>query len=124
MKWVAIILAAAVSLVFARADAAEAADAYEFVTVRPASIDFTLGIFRINVITGQVVGVWNNQKAFSVTVDSAPLPAGEYHLRFSETLDQKGTWYILRFDAMSGRLWLGSGGGAVPITRSEVTAPQ
>jgi hypothetical protein len=91
MKWVAIILAAAVSLVFARADAAEAADAYEFVTVRPASIDFTLGIFRINVATGQVVGVWNNQKAFSVTVDSAPLPAGEYHLRVSETLDQKGT---------------------------------
>ncbi len=55
MKWVAITLTA-VSLVFARADAAKAAEAYEFVTIRPATADNTMAIFRVNVATGQVVG--------------------------------------------------------------------
>lgn len=123
MKWLAITLAG-ISLVFARADPAKAADAYELVTVRPATGDISLGIFRINVATGQVVTAWGNPKNYTATVDPAPLPAGDYHLRAAETLDQKGTWYLVRFDAKSGRFWIASGGGNVPFTWSEITAPQ
>jgi hypothetical protein len=61
MKWIAILLAG-ISLVFARAETAKAADAYELVTARPASGDISLGLFRINVATGQVVTAWGNQK--------------------------------------------------------------
>jgi hypothetical protein len=123
MKWAAITLAG-ISLAFARTEAAKAADAYELVTVRPATTDASLGMFRINVATGQVVFAWGYPTTFTASVDPVALPLGEYHLRAPETLDQKGNWYLVRFDAISGRLWLASGGGNLPLTWSEITAPQ
>src|ERR1700722_45432 len=102
---------------------ARAADAYEIVMVRPASADIALGIFRVNVATGQVVTAWGYVKTYTATVDTTPLPAGEYHLHLSESLDQKGDWYLYRIDSISGRIWVAVGGGNAPFTWNEIAAP-
>jgi hypothetical protein len=121
MKRMGIVIAAV--MLFASAEAALAADAYEFVTVKPPTSDTSLGIFRINVATGQVVTAWGNPQNYTVIADTPALPAGQYHLRVPETLDQKGNWYLIRFDSQSGRFWLAVGGGSAPYTWSEITAP-
>ncbi len=123
MKWLTTILAAA-ALTFAGAEAARAAGAFEVVTVPPATGDASSGLFRINVATGQVVTVWGSTKTYSPTVDAAPLPAGDYHLYLSETLDGKGVWNMDRVDSQSGRIWSLSGGGGAPYVWTEITAPQ
>ncbi len=122
MKWLATTVAALL-IVFAGADAAKAAGAYEVAIVPPATGDISPGVFRINVATGQVMTVWGTAKTFSTTVDSAPLPPGDYHLYVIESLDGKGVWNMDRFDAQSGRTWSLSGGGDAPFTWTEVTTP-
>jgi hypothetical protein len=122
MKWWAIIVAG-ISVVFSGAGPARAADAYEVVLVQPASADVALGLFRINVASGQVVTAWGYVKTYTTTVESAPLPAGEYHLHLGESLDRKGSWYLYRVDSNSGRMWVAAGGGNAPFTWNEITAP-
>jgi hypothetical protein len=123
MKWLAMIIAG-LSLVVAGADAAKAADAFEFVTVPGATAEASRGLFRINVASGQVVTAWGGAKTYVATIDPAPLPAGEYHLRITLTLDQKGGWNMERFDSKTGRTWSLNGGGNAPFTWSEITEAQ
>ena len=126
MKWLATVLAAA-SLALGAVHAAKADGPFEVTVVRPAAADSSPGIFRINVSTGQVVGVWGWGTAattFQATVDPTPLPAGDYHLRLVETLDNKGGWEIIRFDTKSGRTWSMSGGGDKPFIWTEATGPK
>ena len=122
MKILGIMITAIFLLVGAKG--ALATDAYELVTVRPASADISFGIFRINVATGQVVSAWGNPKTYEVITEATALPAGQYHLKVSETLDQKGNWYLIRFDSQSGRFWLATGGGTAPYVWKESVAPQ
>jgi hypothetical protein len=96
---------------------------FEMVMVPPASADVAQGLFRINVSTGQVVTAWGYVKTYTVIAESAPLPAGEYHLHFTESLDRKGSWYLYRFDANSGRIWVAVGGGNAPFAWNEIAAP-
>jgi hypothetical protein len=100
MKRLGIMIAS--MFLFAIAKGALAADAYEMVTVRPASGQVALGIFRINVVTGQVVSAWGLPQTYRVIPDPTSLPAGQYHLKVAQTLDQKGIWYLIRFDSESG----------------------
>jgi hypothetical protein len=116
-----IVLGAA--LAFSGAGAGWAADAYEMVVVRPPAATNPLGVFRINVTSGQVFATWGTT-TFVPSVEPAPLPAGEYHLHVAETLDQKGNWYLYRLDAKSGRTWFATGSPAAPVTWTEVTEPK
>jgi hypothetical protein len=122
MKRLGIIIVA--MFLFAGTKGALAADGYEMVTVSPASGDVALGIFRINVATGQVVSAWGSPETYTVIADPSPLPIGQYHLRVGETLDQKGIWYLIRFDSQSGRFWVANRGGKAPFTWSEIVAPK
>jgi hypothetical protein len=122
MKWLAIISIGSL-LGCAAVDVARAADAYEVVTVPNANAQNTIGIFRINVATGQVVNSWGTATNFVVIVDDATLPAGEYHLRVTEALDRSGTWNMDRYDAKSGRLWYLIGGANASFIWKEITEP-
>jgi hypothetical protein len=122
MKWFAMIMAG-LSLAVAGADAAKAADTYEVVTIPPATTSISLGILRINVATGQVVTAFGNVPIYTAIAEPTKLPAGEYHLRITETLDRTGGWYLNRYDAISGRLWYATGGGNVPFVWVEIAEP-
>jgi len=114
MKWPTIALLGAV-VAFGGMQTAKAESSYEVVLVRPATADGTPGIFRVNVATGQVDNVWGwgtSATAFSTVSESAALPAGEYHIRVLESLDNKGGWEVVRFDSKSGRTWSLSGGAS------------
>jgi len=114
MKWLTIALLGAV-VAFGGMQTAKAESSYEVVLVRPATADGTPGIFRVNVATGQVDNVWGwgtSAIAFSTVSESAALPAGEYHIRVLESLDNKGGWEVVRFDSKSGRTWSLSGGAS------------
>jgi hypothetical protein len=122
MKRFAMIMAG-LSLALAGADAAKAADMYEVVTIAPATTNINLGLFRINVATGQVVAAFGYVPNYTVLAEPTKLPAGEYHLRVTETLDRTGGWYLNRYDAISGRLWYASGGGNAPFVWFEIAEP-
>ena len=114
MKWLTIALLGAV-VAFGGMQTAKAESSYEVVLVRPATADGTPGIFRVNVATGQVDNVWGwgtSATAYSTVSESAALPAGEYHIRVLESLDNKGGWEVVRFDSKSGRTWSLSGGAS------------
>ena len=114
MKWLTIALLGAV-VACGGMRTAKAESSYEVVLVRPATADGTPGIFRVNVATGQVDTVWGwgpLATAFSTVPESAALPAGEYHIRVLESLDNKGGWEVVRFDSKSGRTWSLSGGAS------------
>jgi hypothetical protein len=118
---------AATSLVLAVAGigatpAAFAAPAYELVVVPPTTTANLPTFFRINVASGQVVSQSGLQ--FVVTTDSAALPAGNYHLYRTESLDRKGAWDMDRMDSQSGRAWSLSGGGGSPFVWSEIAEPK
>jgi hypothetical protein len=115
-------IAVGLSLVIAGAQTAHAADAFEVVTVSAATPEAPRALFRINVASGQVVTSWGNSKTYALTTDPVALPEGDYHLRLSMVLDQKGGWNLDRFDAKTGRLWSLSGGGSAPFTWNEITA--
>ena len=104
-------------------DAAKAADVYEVVIVPPATAQINLGIFRINVTTGQVVTAWGYVPNFTAIAEATKIPEGDYHLRVTETLDRTGAWFLNRYDAKSGRLWYASGGGNTPFAWSEIAEP-
>ena len=116
----------ALSLVLVGVTAAQADGPYEMVVVRPATTDGPPGIFRVNVASGEVMGVWGwgtSATAYQAVAEAAPLPGGQYHLRVVESLDNKGGWEVLRFDAQSGRTWSLSGGGGNPFIWTEAVAP-
>jgi len=114
MKWRTIALLGAV-VAFGGVQTAKAESSYEVVLVPPPTADGAPGIFRVNVATGQVDTVWGwgpLATAFSTVPESAALPAGEYHIRVLESLDNKGGWEIIRFDGKTGRTWSMSGGSS------------
>jgi hypothetical protein len=120
-----IILASSVALAVAGigvTSVAFAAPAYEIVIVPPTTTVVGPTFFRINVASGQVV--YQSGTQFVVTPDSAALPAGNYHLYRTESLDRKGAWYMDRMDSESGRTWSLSGGGSSPFVWTEITEPK
>jgi gamma-glutamylcyclotransferase (GGCT)/AIG2-like uncharacterized protein YtfP len=119
MKHLAMIFVAS-SLVLAiagvtSAPAAFAAPSYQMVVVPPA-VAGSPTYFRINVATGQVMYIGGTQ--FVLTMDSAPLPQGDYHLYSAATPDGKSYW-MYRMDSQSGRTWFITSG-----TWTEVPPPK
>jgi gamma-glutamylcyclotransferase (GGCT)/AIG2-like uncharacterized protein YtfP len=95
--------------------AAFAAAAYEAAIVPPA-VGGGPTYYRIDVAAGQVVYVAGTQ--FTPTVDSTPLPQGDYHLHLAATPDGKSYW-LYKMDSQSGRAWFLSNG-----RWTEITAPK
>jgi hypothetical protein len=126
MRHLAMIVVAS-SLVLAVAgigatSAAFAAPAYELVVVPATAVGNSPTFFRINVASGQVV--YQSGLQFVVTTDSASLPAGNYHLYRTESLDRKGNWNLDRMDSESGRTWGLNGGGGSPYVWAEISEPK
>ncbi len=84
-----------------------AAPAYELTVVPPAPNGVPF-IYRIDVASGQVSYVSGNN--FLVVKDGASIPPGSYHLHLQMGTDAKGTYWLYRIDAGTGRTWfLGAG---------------
>lgn len=77
--------------------------------------------FKIEVATGRV---WMGQGLgpLALSVDKAPIPAGDYHLSLTSLLqtDGKQYWNLYRFESQSGRVWIAGGGGTEPLSWTEV----
>jgi hypothetical protein len=118
-----LILIAAVSLL--AMGGAQAAAKFEGATV-PGTAKSNAAFFRIEVATGKVVQVWGSGTQFAPVVDSGPIPAGDYHLYPTSTpaIDGSVVWTMERMDSNSGRSWVATGGGNVPLTWNEITNPK
>lgn len=116
-------LTAALALA-APAFAADAQAHYEAVAVE-GTPTYPSGLFRINIATGQTFTA-TSATQFAPVVDSAPIPAGEYHLLRTQdiTPDGKVFWTLSRIDVVSGRTWIAVGGGGAPLSWSELIAPK
>jgi hypothetical protein len=101
-----------------------AASTYEISAIPSASLAAGFPTwFRVNVATGQVMSYYSGTK-FTPVNEPVPPPPGEYHLHLSLTLDGKGTWWVMRMDSRSGRVWqLAGGGNNAPLAWTEITAP-
>jgi hypothetical protein len=119
MKHLAIVVAASLVLAVAGAGvapAAFAAPAYEMIWY---IITGGPSFLRIQVATGQVVTARGSQLV--LTVDPAPLPAGDYHL-YLEQVDAR-SWYLNRMDSQSGRTWFLSCPASGPCYWTEYKGP-
>jgi len=125
MKHLALALAAG-SIALAGAGGTLAAPArYEGVVIPATSVQNT-GFFRVNVATGQVWVWWAGSTQFAAVVDTPPPPPGEYHIfpGVWTAPDAKVSWSLNRLDALSGRTWVATGGGAAPLVWTELTPPK
>jgi hypothetical protein len=84
-----------------------AAPAYELTVVPPAPNGAPF-IYRINVASGEVSYVSGNN--FLAIKDSSQIPPGSYHLHLQMGTDNKGTYWLYRSDAETGRTWFLSAG--------------
>ncbi len=81
--------------------------AYELTVVPPVP-NGTPFIYRIDVASGQVSYVSGTN--FLVIKDAPPIPPGAYHLHLQTGTDGKGSYWLYRIDAETGRTWfLGAG---------------
>jgi hypothetical protein len=104
-----LIRAASLFLVMTCAFAAPslAAPAYELAVVPPVPNGSPF-VYRINVASGEVSYVSGNN--FLALKDAQPIPPGSYHLHLQMSTDGKGTYWLYRSDAETGRTWfLGAG---------------
>ncbi len=84
-----------------------AAHAYEMTIVPPtAAVGFN--VYRIDTATGAVASVGANQ--YVLTSDPTPLPPGDYHLRYVQSVDGKNFW-LYRMDSQTGHSWSLTGTG-------------
>jgi len=84
-----------------------AAPAYELTVVPPAPNGAPF-IYRINVASGEVSYVSGNN--FLAIKDTSQMPPGSYHLHLQMGTDNKGTYWLYRSDAETGRTWFLSAG--------------
>lgn len=105
--------------------AAAAGAAYEL-SVVPGTPASNAGSFRVNTTTGEVDQAWGAATQFAALPESAPLPAGDYHIQVQTWIDATGkvSWGLYRVDQASGRVWFATGGGSTPLTWVEITAPK
>ena len=85
---------------------AEAEPVYDAVMVA-APVGDNQVLYRIDITTGEVVRV--DAAQITKIPESAPLPAGDYHLYLSESPDLK-TYWLYRMDKGTGRIWFLSAG--------------
>ncbi len=98
--------------------------AYEVVVI-PGSPSVNAGYFRVTVASGQVVDGWGSATQLAAIPDT-PIPAGRYHLYgYSQPAAADGSvnWGLIRVDLNSGRMWVVTGGGNVPLTWQEMAQP-
>jgi hypothetical protein len=79
-----------------------AAPAYELTLVPPAP-NGSPPVYRINVASGEVS--YESGNNYLAIKDAQPIPAGTYHLHSQVSSDGKGTYWLYRMDADSGRTW-------------------
>ncbi len=98
---------------------------YETTVVHGTTVN-AVGFFRINTGTGATVNAWGGGTQFATVVDNTPVPAGDYHLTETDSigLDSKVIWWMYRYDAVSGRSWVASGGGNAPLVWNEIQPPK
>jgi hypothetical protein len=107
-------------------ETASAAAKFEGASI-PGTSKANSGFFRINVATGQVEAVWGNTTAtFTAIKDTAPVPAGEYHLYVAPDPQADGNcyWMLNRMDANTGHVWSLAGGGDAPYSWTDVQPPK
>jgi hypothetical protein len=120
------LLIALLLLSSAAAGAANAAAKFEAVSI-PGTATAASGFFQINVATGQVSSVWGNGTTTLTPVkETAPLPAGDYHLYVVPNPQADGNcyWMLNRMDSNSGRVWSLAGGGNAGYNWTDVAAPK
>ena len=101
------------------APAMEASRAYQTVVI-PGSTSASVGVFRINVASGQVAFGLGSATTMTPIADLA-LPMGQYRLvGWSQPAGSDGSvsWGMVRMDAVSGRVWTLN--GAVPYNWVEM----
>ncbi len=89
-----------------------ASPAYELALTAPAA-GAGPSIYRINVASGEVSYVSGNN--FLGLRDAQPIPPGDYHLHVAISTDGKGTYWLYRLDAATGRTWFLSTGSWTEI---------
>jgi len=80
--------------------------AYQTVVI-PGSNSASVGVFRVNIATGQVTNGWGSATTMQPIAD-VTLPAGQYHLvGWSQPAASDGSvaWGLVRVDTVSGRVW-------------------
>lgn len=105
------------------APASETSRAFQTVVI-PGSSSASVGVFRINVATGQVSFGWGSATSMTPIADLS-LPAGQYRLvGWSQPAGSDGSvsWGMVRMDTVSGRVWTLN--GAVPYNWIEMVAPK
>jgi len=107
----------------AKAPGADApAPTYQVVVV-PGSETLNVGVFRLNVATGQTYAAKVSSNEMYPVPDT-PIPSGKYHLyAWSQPARGDGsvTWGVERADMVSGRIWMLNGCGSSPCTWIELT---
>jgi hypothetical protein len=116
---------AACSISLAAMGSAAAAPKFEGATTQGSPVN-NPGFFRIDVATGQTWQAWGGVAQYAPVVDSAPIPAGDYHLLNSSwvSADGKVSWSLYRLDQASGRAWVALGGGGAPLVWTELVPPK
>jgi hypothetical protein len=103
---------------------AETAGTYQEAIV-PGTSTITAGVIRVNVATGATVIAFGAPSQFAQIPDLA-IPAGQYHISvWSQPQNGDGTlnWGAVRFDKVSGRVWMLSGSNPT-YNWLEVTSPK
>jgi hypothetical protein len=93
----------------------------------PGTSKTNSGFFQIEVATGKVQSVWGNGTTnFTAIAETAPLPAGDYHLYVLPNPQPDGSsyWMINRMDSNTGRTWSLTGGGDAPYAWTAVLPPK
>jgi hypothetical protein len=89
-----------------------AGHAYEM-TIVPATAAASFNLYRIDTATGSVVS--SNGAAYFQIPDPTPLPQGDYHLRYAQSVDGK-TFWLYRMDSQTGRTWSLNGSSWAALT--------
>lgn len=84
-----------------------AAPAYELTLVPPAP-NGSPPVYRINVASGEVS--YESGNNYLTIKEAQQIPAGTYHLHLQMGADNKGSYWLYRMDADSGRTWFLSAG--------------
>ena len=79
----------------------------------PPTSALGFNIYRIDTATGSVASS-NNGGAYVSTSDPTPIPQGEYHLRYVQSVDGKSYW-LYRMDLQTGHSWSLTGTGWVTM---------
>jgi hypothetical protein len=104
---------------------AEASTGVWQATSIPGTGSTAAGVLRVNVTTG-ATWIYTGAGTTFFQIPDLSIPAGEYHLQLWSQPSINGSgfvWGAMRFDKVSGRVWLITGGGST-WNWQEITNPK